>query len=170
MRRLWVSVIERLRDKTHFCWREDARSVRLFGWHFYMTRHVMRRKVGRAYDEMRTRGERRRTFKALWERSGGRCEACGCELIRGDTLSRTERRRKGFDAGRMAQCHHVIPVSMKMSGTWENLDNLSLLCSRCHAQIHGNPIMYAEMIKAKMAELGVCLAADAASTGAGVGD
>jgi hypothetical protein len=52
----------------------------------------------------------------------------------------------------MAQCHHVIPLSMGVPGMIDNLDNLSMVCTHCHKRIHNNPIMYAEMIKVKLGE------------------
>ncbi len=167
MTRTGAGLLRRLRNVTHFSWKKDVRGVKLFGWHFYMTRCVMRRKTSRMFDKTHGKSKRRRIFNALWERSGGRCEVCGCELIRDGARNGRE-----ADGDRFAQCHHVIPLSMGVPGMMDNLGNLQMVCCSCHARIHKNPLMYAGMIEAKMRELGIgcALATDVASTGADGGE
>ncbi len=90
------------------------------GWHVYVSRRQMRMM---APAELRWRSRckwRKRARAALWSKQLGRCARCGGSLVRGE-----------------AELHHLVPKGLDEEKTLD-LDNVVLLCGKCHREIHGH--------------------------------
>lgn len=75
----------------------------------------------------------------IYKRNGGKCPHCGKEMdIKGMEL------------------HHVLPWG-RFPEYRMKAANLELLCHKCHNEIHVNPFLNIQMMKAKAEEFGIDL-------------
>ena len=68
----------------------------------------------------RNQSWRKRARAALWSKQLGKCARCGGSLVRGE-----------------AELHHLVPKGLDEEKTLD-LDNVVLVCGKCHREIHGH--------------------------------
>jgi 5-methylcytosine-specific restriction endonuclease McrA len=76
----------------------------------------------------------------LYERQGGKCPHCGLQFEYEDL-----------------EIHHILPIN-RFPEIGKSIRNEIMLCHRCHKEVHCNPFLNIEMMKAKAEELGIDLA------------
>lgn len=107
--------------------------------HLYVTFSNCRVKK-RQDDRSRVFDENPRIIKEQMHQSqGGRCPICG----------------RAYDYESM-QLHHVLPWC-RFPELRSHRQNLMLLCTKCHHEIHNDPYKNIRMMREKAAELGINL-------------
>ena len=117
-----------------------AKKFRIGRLYFYVSNCRMKKRPIRdllytGYVQDRCQENKRK----LYDRQGGKCPHCGLP----------------FDYEQM-ELHHILPVGRfpKLGGA---IRNSIMLCHRCHKEVHMNPWMNIQMMKAKAEEMGIDL-------------
>ena len=114
--------------------------VRLFGINIYFSNVRLKRRPRRdlCTSSMQVQILQKNKDK-LYERQGGKCDACGISLPK-----------------EQLELHHILPVSrfpeLKLS-----IRNGVMLCRHCHNEIHINPWLNSMRQEKKAEELGIDL-------------
>ena len=87
----------------------------------------------------KAREKAKRLKKATLEANNFRCPVCG-RICRLEDM----------------EIHHILPVG-RFPELKDDKRNMTVLCWRCHKDIHGNPFRNGELIKAKAEELNIDL-------------
>ncbi|MGX8696365.1 MAG: HNH endonuclease [Prevotella sp.] len=54
------------------------------------------------------------------------------------------------------EAHHTLPVC-RFPELIDDLENIMMLCHRCHKEVHINPFKNVQLMKAKTREMGIDL-------------
>ena len=134
-----------MQEVTNFCppqrktWKKTIRIFR--GW-FYITfsNCKVKKRHTYGYDRSGQLAQNMRDIKGkLYERCQGVCPHCG----------------QHHDISQM-ELHHVLPMSRfpELRGMKRNM---LLLCHHCHKEVHINPWLNIQLMRAKAQELGINL-------------
>lgn len=122
--------------KKHYQW---IRRLRVFGLTIAISNgRIKRREVRNATSQ--SKRQYNNTRRRLFDQQEGRCAICG----------------RQFSTYHDMAAHHVLPYA-RFVDFRNDARNITLLCSRCHKDLHTNPYKNIRYIEAKAKELGIDL-------------
>ena len=130
-----LNEIDIMRKRHYWKW-----TFPIIRYKFYITFSNCRLKKRPKLDLEQTRRGRERSKmikRETLEANGGHCPVCGMDC-RLDEI----------------EIHHILPVA-RFPELKDDRRNMTVLCWRCHKDVHQNPFRNAELQQAKAQELGI---------------